>query len=96
MPYVSASHSPAFQQWYNRYEQSGDLGSVRLGITRDDLRTWFGEPDDTACGFRRHPLSGIWRYGTVEFHFTGTGELFLVYSEQPDLIPRVILSGARK
>jgi hypothetical protein len=88
------TQSAAFQCWYDRFEQSGDLGEVRLGITRDDLRSWFGEPDDTARGFRRRPLMGIWRYGIVEFHFSDTGGLFLVYSEQPDLVPRVILSEA--
>jgi hypothetical protein len=40
---------------------------------------------------RRRPLEGIWVYGVVEFHFHSDGKLFLVYSEQPDLIPRVIL-----
>jgi hypothetical protein len=35
---------------------------------------------------------GIWRYGFIEFHFSDEGELYLVFSEQPDLDPRVILS----
>gem|GEM_PF-3764130 len=39
---------------------------------------------------------GIWRYGIVEFHFSDTGQLYLVYSEQPDLVPRVILSEPQK
>ena len=94
MPDFTKTRSAAFQRWYERFEQSGDLGSVRLGATRDELREWFGEPDDTGRGFRRQPLSGIWRYGAVEFHFSKTGELFLVYTEQPELAPRVILSEA--
>lgn len=85
------TRSAAFQRWYDRFAESGDLGTVRLGVTRDDLRGWFGEPDDTARGFQRQPLSGIWRYGIVEFHFSNAGELFLVYTEQPDLVPRLIL-----
>lgn len=89
------SKSPAFQEWFERYDQSGDLGCVRLGATRDQVRAWFGEPDDTAPGFRRRPQTGIWRYGIVEFHFSTTGHLYLVFSEQPAFGPRVILSDVR-
>ncbi len=79
-----------FTTWWQEYERTNKLGVVRLGMTREDLRQLFGEPDDTAKGFRKRPLSGIWKYGEIEFHFDFDGRLFLIYTEAPDGEPRTI------
>jgi hypothetical protein len=82
----------AFLTWWREYERTGKLGAVHLGMTREDLRQLFGEPDDTAKGFRKRPLSGIWKYGEIEFHFGFEGELFLIFIDGWDEVvsPRVI------
>ncbi len=79
-----------FLAWWQDYERTGKLGAIRLGMTRDDLHQLFGEPDDTAKGFRERPLSGIWKYGEIEFHFDFEGKIFLVYTETPEDEPRTI------
>jgi hypothetical protein len=88
------SDSAPFRRWYSRYKKSGELGVVRLGATPEEVREWFGEPDATSNEKprQRRKGNGIWRYGIVEFHFF-EGELRLVYSELPDLVPCVILSA---
>jgi hypothetical protein len=84
-----------FLAWWQDYERTGKLGAIRLGMTRDDLHQLFGEPDDTAKGFRKKPKTGIWKYGDVEFHFGLEGELHLVFMDEAEenLDPRVIASS---
>lgn len=86
------SSSAQFQTWWHDYERTGKLGVIHLGMTRDDLRQLFGEPDDAAKGFRKQPQTGIWKYGDVEFHFGLEGELFFIFIDEADegLSPRVI------
>jgi len=85
-----ASKSAAFNDWWSGYELAGSITPVQLGMTRDDLRALFGEPDDTARGWRRRPLMGIWKFGVIEFHFDTDGRLYLIYTEDEDCNPRVI------
>ncbi len=33
---------------------------------------------------------GIWKFGEIEFHFDPDGRLYLIYTENEDLSPRVI------
>lgn len=87
---MTQSSSKQFEAWWQEYERTGKLGVVHLGMTCEDLRQLFGEPDDTAKGFRKRPLSGIWKYGEIEFHFGFEGELWLIYTEAPDDEPHTI------
>jgi hypothetical protein len=93
---MAQSNSKQFEAWWKVYERTGKLGVIRLGITCNDLRQLFGEPDDTAKGFRKQPQTGIWKYGEVEFHFGFEGELFLILIDSWDeeLSPRVIAQTA--
>lgn len=86
------SHSPKFETWWAEYQRTGKLGAIRLGMMREDVRPLLGEPDDTAKGWRKRPLMGIWKYGDVEFHFGLEGELYLIFidEKEEDLAPRVI------
>ena len=89
-PPSMTSSSTAFIDWWAQYERTGAIIPVQLGMTRDNLRGLFGEPDATAQGFRRRPLMGIWRFGQIEFHFDADGRLYQIYMEDEDLSPRVI------
>jgi hypothetical protein len=84
------SKSAAFNAWWTEYERAGAVAPVQLSMTRDDLRVFFGEPDDTARGWRRQPLMGIWKFGQIEFHFDTDGRLYQIFTEHEDLSPRVI------
>ena len=77
--------SVAFQQWYERFISSGDICLIPLGMSRDDLRAAFGEPDDVGGTSRKHRVPAIWVYGGLEFHFdTAGGELCLIYQDTAD------------
>jgi hypothetical protein len=84
------SKSAAFKDWWRDYERTGSISPVQLGMTRDDIRKFFGDPDNTARGWRRRPRMGIWKFGQIEFHFGTDGRLYQIYTERADLSPRVI------
>jgi hypothetical protein len=84
------SKSTAFNVWWGQYERTGAIAPIQFGMTRDDLCSFFGEPDTTARGFRRRPFMGIWKFGQVEFHFDTRGRLYQIYTEDEDLSPRLI------
>ena len=62
------------------------LASVRLGMTRDEMRGALGEPDDWGTGSRRRKLPVIYKYHDIELHFEEgpDGGLRLVYLEDND------------
>jgi hypothetical protein len=84
------SNNTAFSDWWSECQRTGSISPVQLGMTRDDIRSFFGEPDDTARGWRRRPLMGIWKFGVIEFHFDTDGRLYLIYTEDEDCNPKVI------
>jgi hypothetical protein len=88
------SKSAAFHAWWRGYESTGSISPVQLGMARDDIRKLFGEPDDTARGWRRRPLMGIWKFGRIEFHFDTDGRLHLIYAEDENLRPRAIAKAS--
>ena len=59
-------------------------------MTREDIRSLFGEADAIGRGFAKRSLMGIWKFGVIEFHFDSDGKLFLIYSEGEGNNPRVI------
>ncbi len=78
--------SDAFRIWWKKFGATGDICPVRLGCTREDLRAWFGEPDDVGGTSRKHKTPSIWKYGELEFHFghLRTDGLWLIFSDSPD------------
>lgn len=90
-----AGKSAAFNNWWSGYERTGSISPLQLGMTRDEIRVLFGEPDDASISLRRrNPLVGIWKFGQIEFHFDAEGRLWLIYTEQKDgLSPRTIAKG---
>jgi hypothetical protein len=77
---------PEFQQWYERFASTGDICPIRLGMSCDQVRATFGEPDDVGGAFRSNREPTIWVYGGLEFHFDHTtgGDLFLIYRDTTD------------
>ncbi len=75
-----------FKQWYERFASTGDICPIRLGMSREHVRTAFGEPDDVGGTSSKRRDAAIWIYGGLEFHFDHTAgdELFLIYRETAD------------
>jgi hypothetical protein len=44
-------------------------GRIRLGMTREEVRSLLGDPDDTGGASRKYKHPCIWKYGDVEFHW---------------------------
>jgi hypothetical protein len=61
-----------------------------LGATREELLSLLGEPTDTSIPKRKQAEPDIWKYGEVEYHFGPDGRVWLVYTEDADLNPRVL------
>ena len=87
----------AFQSWWEHLKLTGDICPLHLGMSRDELRTALGEPDDTGATSRRHPTPKIWKYGGVEFHFGPGDALALIYMEDNEIVRLSIgmLDGVR-
>jgi hypothetical protein len=83
-----------FQQWYEEFASTGDICPIRLGMSRDEIRAAFGEPDDVGATSRRRREAAIWVYGGLEFHFdAGAGdELVLIYRETPEGVVETSIS----
>jgi len=45
--------------------------TIPLGITREELVTALGPPDDMGGTSRKYPTPSIYKYGKVEYHFQG-------------------------
>ena len=62
----------SFAQWLRVLGETGNISPLRLGMSRDELRALFGDPDDVGGTSRRQRTPTVWLYGTIEFHF-GSG-----------------------
>ena len=84
--------SPEFKDWWKTFSATGDICPVRLGMSREELKTILGGPDDVGGTSRKHPTPAIWKYDNLEFHFElgANGPLWLIYSEAPSVSIRVI------
>jgi hypothetical protein len=58
--------------------QTGRLGTIGLGSTREEVELAFGPPDDWDTQFL-FPQSPLWGYGTIKIHFQA-GVVDLIYS----------------
>lgn len=75
--------SIAFQSWWKKFRETGDISPIRLGCSRDDIKAVFGEPDAISSVTRKRKMPAIWKYGPLEFHFEpeNADTLVLIYSE---------------
>ena len=51
-------------------EEIEQAKAIPLGITREELVKTLGEPTDLATGSRKYPTPPIYKYGSIEFHFS--------------------------
>jgi hypothetical protein len=66
--------------------ETGCFGPVRLGMSRAQVESFFGVPDDMGGTSRQYPKPSIWRYGDVELHFVaGADSLFLIHLDDFDV-----------
>ncbi len=66
--------------------QTGEFGPIKLDMTRDEVITILGEPDDFSVNSnskrRRRLKPAIIKYGDIEFYFTDeTDQLKMIYSD---------------
>ncbi len=67
--------------------KTGELGPVRLGMSREQVQELLGEPDDTGGNSRRHRVPTIWKYGDLELHFEqGGNRLTLIHADDFDVL----------
>ncbi len=63
--------------------RTGAFGSINLGISRDDLWSHLGEPENWSLGPGKRSAASraaIWKYVDVEFHFS-EDRLLLVFAD---------------
>jgi hypothetical protein len=46
-----------------------DSGRLRRGMTRAEVRSTLGEPDDVGCTSRKYRAPACFKYGEVQFFF---------------------------
>jgi hypothetical protein len=57
----------AFRNWREEVFRSGEISPARIGMSREEVLTAFGEPSRTSSKKKGKPL--ILKYGDLEFHF---------------------------
>ena len=92
--------SPEFDAWWANFRVTGDICPIRLGMTRDEVKAIFGEPDDVSTMSRSQRVPAIYRYKDLEFHFGQGGSgpqagLSLIYREV-DEIPSISIIYAEE
>ena len=66
--------------------ETGRFGSVRLGMSRAQIESSLGAPDDVGGASRKYLAPSIWKYGDVELHFVpGADSLCLIYLDEFDI-----------
>lgn len=50
-----------------------DVNLLRIGMSREEVVTLFGEPEIKGGTSRKYPIPSVFRYGTIEFHFSSVG-----------------------
>ena len=86
--------SREFQEWWERFQITGDICPLSLGMSREELRRLFGDPEVTGGTSRKHRTPAIWKYGDLEFHFGLRAEdpLWLIYMER-DGVTKISISS---
>src|SRR5262245_2381004 len=85
---VTSMPSAEFTLWWERLRFTGDICPIHLGMTRDEVSSLLGPPDDTGGTSRKHRTPAIWRYGELEFHFgpRPTDPLSLIFLERDGVV----------
>ena len=60
--------------------RTGEFGPVFLGMSRGQIRGLLGAPEDWGPAPRAKHNAGIWKYGDIEFHFSGD-TLWLIFAD---------------
>ena len=63
--------------------RTGDLGSLRSGMTREELRELLGAPPVWGTQ-QAEDRADIWRYGDIEYHFDNLAVSF-IFSDHENL-----------
>jgi hypothetical protein len=53
----------------NTFLRTGNLGDLRSGMFKEEVKVLLGPPDGMGTGSRRYPQPSLWLYGTVELNF---------------------------
>lgn len=64
--------------------RTGDFGGIRLGMSRQEILDLIGTPPDWMVTRRRKrfEVSGIWKYGSIEFHLEDYGgPLWMIFTD---------------
>ena len=65
---------------------TGCFGSVSLGMSRTQVESSLGKPDDVGGASHKYRNPLIWQYGDVEIHFVpGADSLFLIHMDDFDV-----------
>lgn len=66
--------------------ETGRFGSVSLGMSRAQVESSLGVPDDVGATSRKYRKPAIWKYGDVELHFgLDADNLFLICLDEFDV-----------
>jgi hypothetical protein len=66
--------------------ETGHFGPVNLGMSRAQVETSLGAPDDVGGTSRKYRKPSIWKYGDVELHFVlGGDSLWLIHLDDFDV-----------
>jgi len=67
--------------------RSGQLGPIKIGLSRNEVKTAFGEPNQWHSKSPSWKTANIWKYGDTEFHFRAD-KLWMIFFDEFD-IPNV-------
>ena len=75
-----------FDEWSNQLRTKGWIQPIQFGMSRENVRALFGEPDAIAKGWRKAAAPMVLKYGRIEFHFGPESEdgLSLIYSDNAE------------
>lgn len=65
--------------------RTGEFGPVCLGVSRDRLRGLLGAPENWGPHPSGQRLATIWKYGDIEFHFSGD-TLWLIIADDVETL----------
>lgn len=85
--------SEEFKKWLMQFYSTGEINPIKLGFSRNEIQSIFGEPDTVGGFSRKNKLPAILKYGEIEFHFGNKPEdkLYLIYQDNDDGIVEVCI-----
>ena len=80
--------SRTFEQWWDRFVQTGDICPLKLGQERREVEALFGRPDDFSTDAPDPGTAAVWKYNDLELHFGDEQEnrLTLIYMDSADAV----------